>query len=128
MKNLITWGLVVSVVGGAIAGFSWPETTVTFDGDYQETGQRAGMMFGALVGWVGTTMLAVGLIGQAVRLGRQASPTFPRETMEVGLAGSSTSSPGRRRAEATAPQQAPRSTVRTPKPHSEITPLAPLTD
>jgi hypothetical protein len=73
--KLTAIGLVIAVIGGIIAGMNWPRTELTVLGREKEVGNYAAFVLGSLMGWAGSMMLFVGLIGYGVKLGRKASPT-----------------------------------------------------
>lgn len=61
LKQLLVWGIVISIVGGVIAGSA-------FSAD-----SSFAVFLGAVVAWVGSALLLVSLIGYGVKVGREAA-------------------------------------------------------
>jgi uncharacterized membrane protein YeaQ/YmgE (transglycosylase-associated protein family) len=79
LTQFIVAGIVIALIGGVIAGWTFPGTESNLDPDTLEiTTEQTGNLLGVLVGMVaaavGSALFTVGLIGHAVRLGRLASP------------------------------------------------------
>lgn len=71
--RLLLWGVILLLVGYAIAVFNWPgEEIETFSDDVTQTGSQGAVALGFLVAGVGQLMAFVGLIGWGVRLGMEA--------------------------------------------------------
>lgn len=74
----IVAGALLALLGGVVAGATWPRTTVSALGDPESVGNYAVFVSAALVSWAGSMVLLAGLVGYGVMLGRQASPPGPR--------------------------------------------------
>jgi len=80
ITQYLIWGTLISLVGGGVIGYNWPETTlgVSYSGapNYIESGDPDLVTLGFFIIAVGQAMLLVGLIASGVRLGREASPAL----------------------------------------------------
>jgi hypothetical protein len=75
LQGCIIAGTVLGVIGGFIAALTIPGTEVSvISGDVEETGSQWGFIVGLLLAFGGNALLAVGLVGWGVKLGREASP------------------------------------------------------
>ena len=68
---LIGGGLLLVVLGGALAITMWPATEPGLLGGELETGNAGAAGFGAVAALVGFVMLLVGAVGCGSRLGRE---------------------------------------------------------
>jgi hypothetical protein len=83
LQALTVVGAVLALVGGTLAGLTWPHDTVSAFGSVQHHGSGVGLAIGAALAWVGQAFLFVGLVGWGVKLGRQASPDRIAQPLDV---------------------------------------------
>lgn len=79
-KNLWAYtraGLVLAILGGGIMAVAWPHTTIDTFGNPENHGSRLLTDLGMVLAYAGNLFLFVGLVGWAVKFGREASPTDP---------------------------------------------------
>ncbi|WP_447646753.1 hypothetical protein [Nocardioides zeae] len=67
--GLIASGFVVTVVGGFLAAAMWPGEMLLYGGATVETGSELGALVGASIAFVGTAVVAVGVVFLGVYLG-----------------------------------------------------------
>lgn len=74
-------GLVLSVVAGLMIGLGWPGEDVPsgYGDDDGKTGSMVVVVVGAVLGWVGSCSIFVGLVGLGVRYGIEAADTVSPE-------------------------------------------------
>lgn len=74
LQACVAVGLILGLIGGVVMGLAWPGEEIGSLGSVTETGSPVLAAIGAVVAWAGNVLLAVGLVGYGVMLGRQASP------------------------------------------------------